>query len=250
MKQKLLLCAFCLVAFVILLIPKGACDSETAVNVSFQIFTGSGSSDYYSGEYFWYNITLQNSGTTVINATFTVTALNTTGGVMPTTHTFYRYLAPNDTTYLYPNYTRLGKEEVSIYFMDTAGTYTIELNSSQFMHYYRWYDETARYTVEPNVCHMGIDAMPSYERQQDDAWNQYLQNNNDYMSSVEHYIAQSRVEADNTKMLARISLAVAVLAILVDLFTLPKTRFKEKKGFIAITLIGLVLYIIIAFFIF
>ena len=49
---------------------------ETCVDVSFGILTGSGIQEYYSGDHFWYNITMTNSGTTAINATFEVTVEN------------------------------------------------------------------------------------------------------------------------------------------------------------------------------
>jgi hypothetical protein len=251
MKQRLLpmLCILCVVDFLVLSVPKGVCDNEISVNVKFDIFTGSGSPDYYSGDYFWYNITLQNSGTTVINATFTVIVLNTTGGVMPDTNTFVRNLAPNDTTYFYPNFTRLGKEEYSVFFMDTAGTYTIELNSSLSMYYYRWYNGTGRYTFEYNVCYMNIDAMPSYQKQLNDAQKQYVQQSENYLNNIQTYLAQSKAETTNTQLLAKTSLCVAIIAIMADLFTLPKTRLKERKGFIAAIVMGLILYVIIAFFI-
>lgn len=247
MKQRLLLYVLCLVAFAVLLIPKGMCDNETAVNVSFQILTGSGSSDYYSGDYFWYNVTLQNSGTTVINATFTVTVLNTTGGVMGETP-FIRNLEPNETTYLYPNYTRLGKDEVYIYFMDTVGTYTIELTSSLPMYYYRWYGETGRYTVQTNLCTLNLDAMPSYQKAQNDLWNQYVQQSESYMNQVQTYIAQSRAETSRTYLVAEISLLFAFVAIMVNVIGLPKTRLEQHKKLIFFITLALFVILYLVFF--
>jgi len=241
------LCSFLI--FAVSVIPWASCDGETSVNVKFEISTGSGTQDYFTGDYFWYNITLTDSGTTDINATFTVTVRNTTGGILGQVQTFKEYLKPNDTTTLYPNYTRLGKEEVYIYFMDTVGTYTVELTCDKPMSFYRYY-ETGRYTVEHNVCHLDIDAMPSYQKLQNDRWNQYLQENENYMNSVQAYIAQSKVEASNTKMLAKISVGVAAISIIFNIIALPKTRREEYKGLILYSQLVLLAIVILVFFIF
>ena len=211
--------------------PKVLCIVETCVDVKFEIFTGSGIQDYYSGDHFWYNIIMTNSGTTTINTTFTVTARNATGGVFGEVVSFKRYLEPNDTTILYPNYTRLGKDEVFVYFMDTAGTYTMELSCDVPMSFYRYYT-SGGYTVEHNRCHISIDVMPSYQRLQNERWNQYLQENENYMNKVQVYIDQSRAETDKTKTLVKISVAVAAISVLTSIMSFPKTRRKEFKGLI------------------
>jgi hypothetical protein len=234
--------------FAVSVIPWTSCDGETSVNVKFEILTGSGTQDYFTGDHFWYNITLTDSGTTDINATFTVTVRNTTGGIFGQVETYKEYLKPNDTTTLYPNYTRLGKEEVYVYFMDTVGTYAVELTCDKPTSFYRYY-ETGRYTVEYNLCHLGIDAMPSYQKLQDDRWNQYLQENENYMNNVQDYIAQSRAEASKTKMLAQISIGVAVIAIMLNISALSKTRLKEQKRFLLCSLIVLIVVTVIVFFI-
>jgi len=211
--------------------PKVLCIVETCVDVKFEIFTGSGIQDYYSGDHFWYNIIMTNSGTTTINTTFTVIARNATGGVFGAVVSFKRYLESNDTTILYPNYTRLGKDEVFVYFMDTAGTYTMELSCDVPMSFYRYYT-SGGYTVEHNRCHISIDVMPSYQRLQNERWNQYLQENENYMNKVQVYIDQSRAETDKTKTLVKISVAVAAISVLTSIMSFPKTRRKEFKGLI------------------
>ncbi len=243
----IVLCSFLL--FVTSIVPLVSCDEETSVNVKFEILTGSGTQDCFTGDYFWYNITLTDSGTTDINATFTVTVRNTTGGIFGQVETYKEYLKPNDTTTLYPNYTRLGKEEVYIYFMDTVGTYAVELTCDKLMSFYRYY-ETGGYTVEHNLCHLDIDAMPSYQKLQNDRWNQYLQENENYMNSIQAYIAQSKVEVGNTKNLAKISVAVAVLSIVLNMIALPKTRREEHRGLILYSFFAMLLILTIVFFIF
>jgi len=230
------------------IVPLVLCDEETSVNVKFEIINGLGTQDYFSGDRFWYNITLTNSGTTDINATFTVTIRNTTGGIFGQVETYKECLKPNDTTTLYPNYTRLGKDEVYIYFMDTVGTYTVELTCDKSMSFYRYY-ETGGYTVEHNVCHLGIDAMPSYQKLQNDRWNQYLQENENYMNNAQAYITQSKAEASNTKMLAKTSVGVAVIAIMLNALALPKTRLEKHKRVILCSQLILFVVLIIVFFI-
>lgn len=227
--------------------PKVLCIVETCVDVKFEIFTGSGIQDYYSGDHFWYNITMTNSGTTTINTTFTVTARNATGGVFGAVVSFKRYLEPNDTTILYPNYTRLGKDEVFVYFMDTAGTYTMELSCDVPMSFYRYYT-SGGYTVEHNRCHISIDAMPSYQRLQNERWNQYLQENENYMNKVQVYIDQSRAETKEIKSVAIISVTVAVISIMFNLMSLSKAKRKEWKGTIYFFLI--IMFVILVYFIF
>jgi len=237
---------FALLMVAINMVPIGLCEEATCVDVKFEILSGLGTQDYFTGDHFWYNITTTNSGTTTINATFTVTVHNTTGGAFGEVESYERYLEPNDTTALYPNYTRLGKDEVFIYFMDTVGTYTIEVTSDIPLSFYR-YSITGRYTVEHGRCHMSIDAMPSYQRLQNERWNQYLQENEDYMNRVQIYIAQSRVETDKTKVLAKMSVVVAGISIMVNVIALPKTRREEFKGLIAYFLIIVLAVMILLF---
>ena len=237
-----------LLIFAISMVPVGSSNEETSVDVKFEILTGLGIQDYYSGDHFWYNITLTNSGTTTINATFTVTVRNTTGGVFGTVKSYKRYLEPNDTTILYPNYTRLEKEEVYIYFMDTAGTYTIELTSDIPMSFYRYY-ETGRYTVEHNKSHIGIDAMPSYQRLQNERWNQYLQENENYINTIQKYIEQSRRETQKTQFLALTSIAIAALLFEFEVISLSKTKLKQhRKIYLSLSVIFLMVLILIAVF--
>lgn len=226
----------------------GLCEEETGINVRFEILNGLGTQDYFTGDHFWYNITITNSGTTTINATYTVTVYNTTGGTMGEAKNYKEYLIPNDTATLYPNYTRLGKDEVVVYFMDTVGTYSVELTCNIPMSFYRYY-VTGRYTVEHNRCHIGIDVMPSYQRLQNDRWNQYLQENEAYMNKVQAYIDQSKVETSNTKILAKMSVIVAAISVLMNVIALPKTNRKEFKAFIMYFMLVLVVIMVIMMFI-
>lgn len=187
----------------------GICNEETSVDVKFDILTGLGIESYYSGDHFWYNITLTNSGTTTINASFTVTVRNTTGGIMGDVKSYEEYLEPNETTILYPNYTRLGREEVNVYFMDVAGTYSITLTSDVPMNFYRYY-EMDRYTVEQDKCRINIDVMPSYMKPQNELWNEFLQKN-------EEYIEESKIASQKTRILTYFTILIALLSSLLSI---------------------------------
>jgi len=215
--------------------------------MKFEILTGSGTQDYFTGDFFWYNITLTDSGTTDINATFRVTVRNTTGGTFGQVVAYEEYLKPNDTATLFPNYTRLGKEEYYIYFMDTVGTYTVELTCDKPMFFYRYY-EAGSYTVEQNVSHLDIDAMPSYQKLQNDRWNQYIQDSENFMEAVKGYSAQAQVEASNTKLLAKVSVGVAVIAIMLNVIALPKTKLEKHRKSILVIDAALFVVLIIVFF--
>jgi hypothetical protein len=232
----------------------GSCNEETSVDVKFEILTGLGIESYYSGDHFWYNITLTNSGTTTINASFTVTVRNTTGGIIGDVGSYKRHLEPTDTTILYPNYTRLGKEEVNVYFIDIAGTYSITLTSDIPMNFYRYY-ETGRYTVEHDKCHINIDVMPSYMKPQNERWNEFLQKNEEYMNQVQQYIEESKIASQKTAMLGQLSISIASLAIFLSVgniylswWKLNKKIQNEKRRFFYVmnvgifVLLGLLLY--------
>jgi hypothetical protein len=241
------LCSFLM--FAVSVIPWASCDGETSVNVKFEILTGAGTQDYFTGDYFWYNITLTNSGTSDINATFTVTVLNTTGGVFGQVETYEEYLKPNDTTTLYPNYTRLGKEEYYVYFMDTVGTYTVDLTCNEPMTFYRYY-ETGAYTVEYNLCHLDIDAMPSYQKVQNDLWNQYLQQSEAYMNQIQAYNEQSKAETSKIEDFAVMSVVVACISIFMNVIAIPETNRREFRAIILYFLIIVLAIMVILYFLF
>ena len=220
---------FSLLMLAMSIVPIGSCNREPSVDVKFEIYTGLGIQHYYfCGDHFWYEITITNSGTTTMNATFTVTVRNTTGGVFGEVASYKRYLEPKDTTILYPNYTRFGSEEYFIYFMDTVGTYTIELTCDVPLYFFRYY-VTGRYTVEHIRCHMSIDVMPSYQRQ---------------------YIEQSRQETNKIQALAFASLMIAAVAVAINIISLPKTRRERFRTFLfymCLVMIAILVFVILHF---
>ncbi len=223
--------------------------TETSVDVEFEILTGSGSRDYYAGDHFWYNITLTNSGNTAINTTFTVKVYNTTGDLVWLSEKDYpRSMRPNETTFLFPNITRSGREdEVNVYFFETFGTYSLELSSDiSYLTYYRYY-ASGRYTFEYGKCRLTLDVMPSYQRSQNERWNQFLARNEEYMDQVALYIQESRIEGERVRTLAFISLIVSICNMCFAWWNLPREQRKRNYWFFMVVLIVL-LFLVLLFF--
>jgi hypothetical protein len=222
-----------------------AFQEEASVDVTFEVITGSGRSDYYVGDYFWYNISLVNSGSTFINATFKVTVLNTTGGILiDGSKDYFLTLKPNETTSLYPNYTRLGREEHSVYYFETSGTYSIVLSSETPLKYYKFYSSGA-YTFSTNACQFSFDVMPSYQRVQNDRWNDFLNKNEEYMKQVDIQTQKAMTLTYYTIILAVFSIFVAMGSIFVSWWQLSKEEQKQNRlvfrGFLIFCVVFLLL---------
>ena len=214
MRKNALLLVLLLLISLLFIGNSSAFQEEASVDVTFQVITGSGRSDYYAGDHFWYNISLLNSGSTMINATFNVKVLNTTSGLVEPSKDYNVNLQPNETCLLYPNYTRLGREERSIFYFETSGTYTIILSSKLALTYYRFYSNGA-YTYSSNKCKFPIDVMSSYQRAQNDRWNDFLTKNEDYMRRVQENIDLAEIQASKTIQLTYLSVIIAVLSIFI-----------------------------------
>jgi len=120
------------------------------------------------------------------------------------------------------------------------------------MSFYRYY-EAGRYTVEHNKCHKSIDVMPSYQRQQNERWNQYLQENENYMNTVQKYIEQSRRETQKTQILAFASAMTAILVFEFEFITLSKTKRKQHRKFylfLSVMIIVILLFIFTFYIVF
>jgi hypothetical protein len=229
---------------------------ESSLDVNFDVLTGSGRSDYYAGDYFWYNVTVKNSGSYDINGTFKIQVLNSTGGVIYGIKEFQIGLKQNDTYSFYPNYTRNGKEEHSIYYFETPGTYTIVLSSNLILQYYRRYAPDL-YTYSPNECRYSFDVMPSYQKVQNDMWNEFLAKNSDYMNQVENSIQQSQIESQKTTyltyytiMLAIFSVFLAIGSFNVSWWQLNKEKQKKYQWFFVLYIGFSILFLVLLGYVF
>jgi hypothetical protein len=231
-------------------------DNEASLDVNFDVLTGSGRSDYYVGDYFWYNITLKNSGSYDINGTFKIEVLNSTGGVIYAINNFQIALKQNDTYFLFPNYTRNGREEHSIYYFETTGTYSIVLSSNVILQYYRRYAPDL-YTYSPNECRYSFDVMPSYQKIQNDMWNDFLAKNTDYMNQVENSIQQSRIESQKTTNLTYFTIMIAVFSVFlaigsfyVSWWQLNKEKQQKYRWFFGLFITCCALFLLLIAFVF
>ena len=133
--------------------------------------------------------------------------------------------------------------------MDIAGTYTIELSSDIPITFYRYY-VSGRYSVEHNICHINIDVMPSYQKVQNEKWDQYFQESDRYMETVQTYVYQSRLDAERSQYMVLASILVATLAVIVNVVSIPEeTQRRQRWALVAsrlllFSLIGYVLIII------
>jgi hypothetical protein len=192
-------------------LPSTSTSNEKSVSVKFGIFTGEGEEDYFVGDYFWYAIELTNNCTETINATFTVKVYNPGREVFGAVKTYEEVLEHAETTFLYPNYTRDGREEYNIYFFDTFGTYKIELTSNISLSYYR-YSEDGRYTVQFNTCSFYFDAMPSYEKIWRDRIKTFIEENERWIKDQEHNAKVMLDLAALTLLATTMNLALVVWA--------------------------------------
>jgi hypothetical protein len=186
---------------------------ENEVDVDLDVITGSGDVDYYTGDYFVYNISLTNSGNNTIDTIFKVEVLNSTGGVFGSVRDYPILLYPNETDFLFPNITRPGREgEYRVYYFDTPGTYSVILSSETALTYYRYFDRGA-YSFDFNEVKFTFDVMPSYERAQNERWNEFLDKNELYMDQVQQYIIESRNQSKRTRDLSFYALVIALFSI-------------------------------------
>ncbi len=211
MRKALLISSFLLLlSFVIFDV--SAFEGESSVDVNFQILTRSGRTDYYVGDFFWYNITLLNSGSNLINGTFNVRVLNTTGVIVPPARSYDVTIQPNETYSLYPNKTRLERSEFDIYAFKTAGTYTIAVSSDLSLNYYTVFPDGG-YAYFGNRFEYPIDVMPSYQREQNDQWSEFLSKNEEYMQKVQENIDKSETLSVKAINLTYLSVCIAVASI-------------------------------------
>lgn len=238
-------CVFCF----LLLFSIGNClaEEETRIDVTFNVLTGSGSDYYYVGDYFFYNITMKYMGSTALNATFRVEVFNPTEEIIGAVRTYSVSFQPNETLFLFPNITVHGIDEYNLYLFETPGTYGISLSSETPIVYYRYLANDA-YTFDHNEIRFTFDAMPSYQKAQDERWQEFLQKNEEYMNEVNQYIQESRESAQYTRNLALVSINIAMFSILLSIgnvffswWKLSPEIQQEKRGFFRFLIILVVI---------
>lgn len=210
------------------------------IDIDFDIITGSGIDDYYVGDYFYYNITLTNSGDTVINATLLIQVFNSTGGLMPEEKECSIFLAPNQTTFVIQNRTSIRVEnEFTIYPMDTPGTYSIVVSSETPITYFYYYEDGA-FRYRSNYIRYSFDVMESYLKDQNERWNEFLEKNENYMEAVEEYIQVSRKESAESNNISYISMFIAVssaaLSTVALLWDMDEDKKRQRPWFYKVTM--------------
>lgn len=149
-----------LVALLVLMIPSAfAQGREHNMKVNFSVTNGQGLDTNYVGDYFTYNVYIENNDTDPISATFTVNVFNTTHGLL-STRPYVVTLDIGKCTYLNPNFTMNGQSVQSIFYFDTPGAYELEITSSIPVLFYTYFS-AGRFVFQHNVATFFFDALPS-----------------------------------------------------------------------------------------
>jgi len=181
--------------------------AEKSLNIRFKICPGQGP-ECYVGDHFWYDIELQNNGTSIVTGTFTVKVYDANRSVIGE-RKYQKSIGPKTTTRLFPNYTRDDREEVEVFLFDIAGTYKIEVFSSIPVAFYQYFPN-GRYIVQHTICKFYFDAMPSYEEK----WRKRMET---WMQSNEQWIEENRRMLIEDKQIAAYMYSLTVVMLLVSI---------------------------------
>ena len=134
-----------------------------AVSVNVSIITSHGTSDFSVGDAFHYNITLTNIGNQTVNSNFNVSIYNPSRELLGS-RIFSSNISQGQTTFLFPKREKPvvpGRSEYDVLFFDSAGSYKLQIKSSQpLLLFYRLSSTEYTYT---NPFNFYFDAMPHWE---------------------------------------------------------------------------------------
>lgn len=135
-----------------------------AVSVNVSIITSHGTSDFSVGDAFHYNITLTNIGNQTVNSNFNVSIYNPSRELLGS-RVFSSNISQGQTTFLFPKREKPvvpGGSEYDVLFFDSAGSYKLQIKSSQpLLLFYRLSSTEYTYT---NPFNFYFDAMPKWEK--------------------------------------------------------------------------------------
>jgi len=159
LKQARIILVICAILVISLMLSSCFAQAQqTIVKVNFQTLfidqNGNLTTDLYSGGWFYYNITVTNSGNSDLNATYTVTVYSPDGTVNGKTREFTVDLKTNQSGVLYPNETLLSPNDVDAHFADTVGTYEINVTCNVPVEFVRYANGNSSYTYTPNSYQM------------------------------------------------------------------------------------------------
>jgi hypothetical protein len=179
---------------------------ELNMTIDFSILNGQDTAVNYVGDYFTYNVTLRNNSTSLIDTDFTVEVFNVTHSLL-SAQQYHRSIMSGQATQLYPNYTREGRQEYSIYFFDSAGTYELAVISGMPIAFYSYFP-SGKYIVQHTVARFFFDALPASEK----GLNQEIVN---WVKINEAWILQSQQSLVIEQRLTQRIYTLSVLAFIV-----------------------------------
>ena len=137
-------------------------ECERCVAIEFSVIPGEGP-EYFTSDYFHYNITLTNIGPETINSiTFTIKIVDSEGEVYGDVLHYKRSLAVDGITVLYPNQTA-DNSRYAIWSLDTIGVYKISVESDRPLTFYRIF-EGDRFTFYSNKVEFPFDVISKSQR--------------------------------------------------------------------------------------
>jgi hypothetical protein len=212
---------------------------EAKVNIQFNIINSNNESEFYSGNWAYYNITLTNSGNQPIETVFTITVLNPDGSINGQKKSYPEIIPLHETVYLCPE-SAIFTNGIEFYQLDTPGTYKFNLTCDLPLTFVTQDDSTNQVVIAPYYMLMSIDVMPSYQRSINQQTSTLYQNLNDYISDL-------RGQSARNQALAIITVITSFFAILISLYALPKDT--EKTRFFVKVLMILAFVFLVTFFV-
>jgi len=137
------------------------CAQEQKIDVELDIFTYEINDAYVVGDFFYYEINFTNTGTEIIDDTFTISVFDPSGNIMDIPMNYEILIEPNGS---YEITAKGGKEnETAIFPFDTAGDYKIEINSTKSIDFYRWIFYNTTYIRQNKNFKYFFDVMPQWQ---------------------------------------------------------------------------------------
>lgn len=233
-------------------IPKNfTCEHDSCIAIEFIIYTGSGSYDFFVGDYFWYNITLKNIGNTTANLNLTVKVYNNLREVIGTVVTYFKNIEPNEITYLFPNITS-DEEKYYIFEFDTIGSYKIEITSENYfkiIEFYHYQDDCKSIFYD-NRYPFYFDAMPKWER----TWKEemrsqiiisqeILKNISEYSEKISDFSREMVKSSNKMEILTWVIIILTIINVCFVWYTIKKSISQFVSQFVYMFFVLLILSI-------
>lgn len=221
--------------FATMLIPL-ALAQEQKIDVELNISTYEINDSFVVGDYFYYNITFNNTGTQRINDTFSVSIVNPSGNLIDSIRHYDLLIEPNARISIIANGSK--ENETAILPFDISGDYRMEISATKPVDFYRWVvvgkDDSRiflKYLRQNKNFTYFFDVMPRWQynlRKQSERVNHELLRLITEMNNATQNTnnATQRMETENSKTLkiTESMLWISIIALIVSLLALFKRK--------------------------